>query len=72
MFARLGVHKRVIQISGVGGVDYLEMTAGHFAAISSWVRHELMVTAGLRTRRRTGKMGGEYKLWRVEMESIDA
>jgi len=62
-FRRAGAHNRIVEATGLGGVEHVTMTVGHFMLFGSFARHELMVAAGLRPRHRAGSADGTYKWW---------
>ncbi|OSX81482.1 hypothetical protein BU14_0014s0034 [Porphyra umbilicalis] len=62
-FRRAGAHNRTVKGTGLGGVEHVTMTVGHFMLFGSFARHELMVAAGLRPRHRAGSADGTYKWW---------
>eukprot|EP00168_Porphyra_purpurea_P014212 TRINITY_DN4046_c0_g1_i2.p4 TRINITY_DN4046_c0_g1~~TRINITY_DN4046_c0_g1_i2.p4 ORF type:complete len:182 (+),score=25.52 TRINITY_DN4046_c0_g1_i2:2422-2967(+) len=61
MFRRGGSPDRIVKGRGSGGGEYVSMTVGHYVLIGSFVRHELIVEAGLRLRQRRGKAEGAFK-----------
>jgi len=71
MMRCLNAPERIVKTPGVGGGDHLILCAGHYGMLSSFVRHILLVAAGLRKPRRTGKTAGAYKRWREEMVLVD-
>jgi len=71
LFRRGGATSRIIKSRGAGGGEHVSMTVGHYMLIGSFVRHELMVAAGLRSRQRHGKSEGAFKHWVVEVNPVE-
>jgi len=69
-FRRAGAHNRIVEGTGLGGVEHVSMTVGHFMLLGSFARHELMVAAGLRPRHRAGSADGTYKWWCEEAVAV--
>ncbi|OSX76646.1 hypothetical protein BU14_0183s0038 [Porphyra umbilicalis] len=70
LFRRGGAASRIVKSRGAGGGEHVTMTVGHYMLIGSFVRHELMVAAGLRSRQRHGKSEGAFKHWVVEVNPV--
>jgi len=71
LFRRGGAAPRIIKSRGTGGRKHVSMTVGHYMLIGSFVRHELMVAAGLHSRQRHGKSEGVFKHWVVEVNPVE-
>eukprot|EP00168_Porphyra_purpurea_P018004 TRINITY_DN6511_c0_g1_i1.p1 TRINITY_DN6511_c0_g1~~TRINITY_DN6511_c0_g1_i1.p1 ORF type:complete len:306 (-),score=53.85 TRINITY_DN6511_c0_g1_i1:302-1219(-) len=71
LFRRGGADCRIVKSRGAGGGEHVTMTVRHYMLIGSFVRHELMIAAGLRSRPRHGKSEGAFKKWVFEINAVE-